>query len=68
MADQFPSAEVIGVDLSPIQSLWIPPNLRFVVDDFEDEWMNGDNYDLVHLRSISPIVKDMQKLLERCLE
>lgn len=26
MADSFPSAEVIGTDLSPIQPRWIPPN------------------------------------------
>ena len=26
MADRFPSAEVIGTDLSPIQPTWVPPN------------------------------------------
>ncbi|KAL7266005.1 NAD(+) salvage pathway protein, partial [Rhizina undulata] len=38
MADQYPSAEVIGVDLSPIQPNWVPPSLKFEVDDIEDEW------------------------------
>ncbi|KAE8149547.1 S-adenosyl-L-methionine-dependent methyltransferase [Aspergillus avenaceus] len=33
IADEFPSAEVLGVDLSPIQAQWVPPNCRFVVDD-----------------------------------
>lgn len=27
-ADEFPSAEVIGTDLSPIQPSWVPPNLK----------------------------------------
>jgi methylase of polypeptide subunit release factors len=26
MADKYPSAEVLGIDLSPLQPKWIPPN------------------------------------------
>ncbi|KAL1965835.1 hypothetical protein VTN77DRAFT_5156 [Rasamsonia byssochlamydoides] len=37
-ADQHPSAEVIGVDLSPIQPSMVPPNSKFLVDDIESEW------------------------------
>ncbi|KAH8600963.1 S-adenosyl-L-methionine-dependent methyltransferase [Bisporella sp. PMI_857] len=32
-ADAYPSAEVIGLDLSPIQPQWLPPNLTFHIDD-----------------------------------
>lgn len=38
MADQHPSAEITGTDLSPIQPSWIPPNCRFEVDDMELPW------------------------------
>lgn len=38
MADQHPGASIIGTDLSPIQPKWVPPNCRFEVDDFEQEW------------------------------
>lgn len=31
MADQFPDAEVIGTDVSPMQPQWVPPNLRLSV-------------------------------------
>ncbi len=68
VADQYPSAEVIGIDLSPIQSTWVPPNVRFLVDDFEDEWMNGDDFDLVHLRSIAPIAKNIPKILQQSIQ
>ncbi|KAH8896810.1 S-adenosyl-L-methionine-dependent methyltransferase [Thozetella sp. PMI_491] len=68
VADQYPSAQVIGTDLSPIQSNWVPPNVQFLIDDFEDEWLNGDDFDLVHLRSIAPIAKDMPKLLRQSIE
>ncbi|KAK2748780.1 hypothetical protein FQN57_000361 [Myotisia sp. PD_48] len=37
-ADLYPSAEVIGNDITPIQPSNVPPNLKFVIDDIEDEW------------------------------
>ncbi|KAH7147923.1 S-adenosyl-L-methionine-dependent methyltransferase [Fusarium sp. MPI-SDFR-AT-0072] len=61
IADKFPSASVIGVDLSPIQPSWVPPNLKFLVDDIEDEWMHGGDFDFVHMRCISPWLKDEVK-------
>jgi hypothetical protein len=38
MADKFPDCEVIGTDLSPIQPAYVPPNCKFYVDNYEDEW------------------------------
>ncbi|KAH6950068.1 S-adenosyl-L-methionine-dependent methyltransferase [Fusarium avenaceum] len=32
-ADRYPDTEVIGTDLSPCQPQWVPPNLRFEIDD-----------------------------------
>jgi len=31
--DQFPEADIIGTDLSPIQPTLVPPNVRFFVED-----------------------------------
>ncbi|KIL85357.1 hypothetical protein FAVG1_11313 [Fusarium avenaceum] len=31
-ADEYPNAEVIGTDISPIQPSWVPPNLKFIPD------------------------------------
>jgi hypothetical protein len=60
VADLFPSAEVIGVDLSPVQPTYVPPNLRYIVDDIEEEsWGYGANFDLAHLRFMSPLLKDV---------
>jgi len=33
IADEFPTAQVIGTDLSPVQPALVPPNLNFYVDD-----------------------------------
>lgn len=64
MGDEYPGAEVIGIDLSPIQPPWVPPNVRFLVDDAEAPWLFGqDSLDLVHMRNMSTAIKDWDKLL-----
>ncbi|KAI9805752.1 MAG: hypothetical protein M1833_005245 [Piccolia ochrophora] len=51
VADQYPSATVIGTDLSPIQPRWVPPNVQFEIDDLESQWTYEPNkFDLIHTR------------------
>ncbi|KAI0549603.1 S-adenosyl-L-methionine-dependent methyltransferase [Xylaria curta] len=64
MADMYPSAEVLGVDLSPIQPPWIPSNCKFTIDDVEDTWENGQDWDFVHLRNMIPILRNPVQLLK----
>ncbi|KAI9148026.1 Secondary metabolism regulator LAE1 [Paramyrothecium foliicola] len=68
IADQFPSAEVIGLDLSPIQPAWVPPNVRFLIDDIEDEWVDENQYDFIHMRHSCAYLKDVDRLLRQCYE
>ncbi|KAI0440790.1 S-adenosyl-L-methionine-dependent methyltransferase [Xylaria telfairii] len=50
-ADQYPHAEVIGVDISPSQPQWIPPNLKFEIDDVTQPWTYAPNsFDYIHMR------------------
>ncbi|KAL1970930.1 hypothetical protein VTN77DRAFT_2764 [Rasamsonia byssochlamydoides] len=66
-ADEYPSAEVIGNDLSPIQPSMVPPNLRFLVDDIESEWTYENNpFDFIHARYLCYSIKDFRKLLRQC--
>lgn len=68
MAKKYPSAAVLGVDLSPIQPIWVPPNAKFVVDDFEDLWLHPrDHFDYVHVRHVMHSIKDRPLLLSRAL-
>lgn len=55
MADECPNAEVLGVDLSPIQPDWIPPNCKFYVDDYERQWTYREDeaFDYIHGRALS---------------
>jgi hypothetical protein len=68
VGEKYPSAEVTGLDLSPIQSVWVPPNVKFLVDDIEDTWLNGDDFDFVHLRNIIPILKSTVNTLKQAYE
>ncbi|KAF9873065.1 hypothetical protein CkaCkLH20_09575 [Colletotrichum karsti] len=59
-ADLFPSAEVIGIDLSPTQPAWVPPNVQFLIDDFEKEWSwPQDHFDYVHARNLEGCFADL---------
>ncbi|KAI1500204.1 S-adenosyl-L-methionine-dependent methyltransferase [Biscogniauxia marginata] len=68
MADKYPSAEVLGIDLSPIQPIWIPANCKFLLDDVEDTWENGHNWDFAHMRNMIPILRDPVKVLKDVFE
>ncbi|RDW66580.1 hypothetical protein BP6252_10215 [Coleophoma cylindrospora] len=66
--DRCPNASVLGLDLSPIQPLWVPPNVKFLVEDMEDAWVLATPFDLVHMRAITPILKNPTKVLASCYE
>ncbi|GME43346.1 putative methyltransferase domain-containing protein [Neofusicoccum parvum] len=68
MGDMYPSAEVIGVDLSPIQPNFVPPNVRFLVDDIESEWVYGAPFDLIHVRAMAPAIRDWPRVLGSALD
>ncbi|KAF2141606.1 uncharacterized protein K452DRAFT_351184 [Aplosporella prunicola CBS 121167] len=61
-ADEYPDCNVIGTDLSPIQSVWVPPNCHFLVDDVEAEWDENQTFDFVHGRTMSGCIKDWSNL------
>ncbi|KAJ9656390.1 hypothetical protein H2198_004968 [Neophaeococcomyces mojaviensis] len=49
MSEKYPQTQIVGVDLSPIQPEWAPENVRFEIDDVEDEWTWPENhFDLIH--------------------
>ncbi|RSL75873.1 hypothetical protein CEP52_017821, partial [Fusarium oligoseptatum] len=59
----FPSATVIGTDLSPIQPSWIPPNLTFEIEDCNLTWtFEPDSFDYVHLRYLFGSITDWNAL------
>ncbi|OTA98100.1 hypothetical protein M426DRAFT_326256 [Hypoxylon sp. CI-4A] len=62
-ADQFPGTDVIGVDISPQQPHWIPPNLRFEVDDVTQPWTyEPSSFDYIHMRWLVGAIPDWTSL------
>ncbi|UQC75849.1 methyltransferase domain-containing protein [Colletotrichum lupini] len=48
-----PEAEVVGVDLSPVQPGFTPPNVHYEIDDLEEEWSFSRKFDYVHSNEVS---------------
>jgi len=69
-ADLYPSAEVIGLDLSPIQPVWVPPNLRFQVDDVESPWVFPPSkpFDFIKMRAMGGSIADWPSLLQQAFD
>lgn len=67
--DKFPSAEVIGTDLSPIQPSWVPPNCSFEIDDAESDWTFKENsFDYIHARNLLCTIRDWPRLIKQCYD
>ncbi|RSL77924.1 hypothetical protein CDV31_017298, partial [Fusarium ambrosium] len=60
-ADDHPSAQVIGTDISPIQPEWVPPNLQFQMDDANLEWTFEERFELIHSRGMVGSITDWDK-------
>ena len=68
-ADENPQAEVTGVDLSPIQPAWMPPNCKFELDDLEQDWTYPmDAYDFIHSRNVLNSIADAPKYFRQALD
>jgi hypothetical protein len=54
---------VTGTDLSPIQPSWVPPNVRFEIDDANLPWTwRDDTFDYIHLRALMGSIVDWKAL------
>jgi hypothetical protein len=66
VGDEYPEAEIQGIDLSPIQPQWVPPNVQFMVDDAEAEWLfPAESLDYIHIRHMTSSIRDWPTLLSR---
>jgi SAM-dependent methyltransferase len=65
--DAFPGAEVFGTDLSPIQPSWVPPNVKFYIDDLESDWIYPpeEHFDFIHVREMVGAVADWDRLCQQ---
>lgn len=67
VADMYPSAHVIGVDIAPIQPKWVASNCQFEIDDVEETWTFRENsFDFIHFRDPLVVIRNWPRLMEQC--
>ncbi|KAJ5461204.1 uncharacterized protein N7458_002756 [Penicillium daleae] len=68
-AEKYPEAHIIGNDISAIQPNWVCPNVEFIVEDYEAEWLyKAESFDLIHARLLAGCVANWPQLLRRCYD
>ncbi|PMD34276.1 hypothetical protein L207DRAFT_588874 [Hyaloscypha variabilis F] len=67
-ARQFPKAQGLGTDLSPIQPDDVPKNCRFVVSDAEISWSFTEKFDFVHGRALLACFRDPRQVLSEAFD
>ncbi|KAK3321507.1 S-adenosyl-L-methionine-dependent methyltransferase [Cercophora scortea] len=67
-ADEHPESSVVGVDLSPIQPPFVPPNLQFLIDDLESEWTYTTPFDFIYMRLLCGSIKDWPNLFRQSFQ
>lgn len=66
VADKYPAAYVVATDLSPVQPVYVPPNVEFQIDDVEQEWsFQEDFFNLIHWRLMLASISDYPALFEK---
>ncbi|KAK1980052.1 S-adenosyl-L-methionine-dependent methyltransferase [Colletotrichum cereale] len=60
--EDHPDAKVVGVDLSPVQTEFVPPNVKFEVDDTEEPWTYHMSFDYIHTRAMTFFKQSLDSL------
>ncbi|KZL67675.1 methyltransferase domain-containing protein [Colletotrichum tofieldiae] len=63
--EEHPEAEVIGVDLTPVPTTFVPPNVKFEVDDVDEPWLYSQPFDYIHIRGMTSSIADWKKFLKQ---
>ncbi|EFQ25684.1 methyltransferase domain-containing protein [Colletotrichum graminicola] len=63
VGELLPNSEIIGNDLSANQPTWVPPNVKFEIDDVESPWVNAYKFDFIFCRYMVGAIADWPKLM-----
>ncbi|KAF6837099.1 TAM domain methyltransferase, partial [Colletotrichum plurivorum] len=66
--DEHPEAEVLGIDLSATWPSFMPPNVKFEIDDVEEPWTYSMPFDYIHSRMMGSSIGDWEEYLQRCFD
>ncbi|KAL4417403.1 hypothetical protein CABS03_00754 [Colletotrichum abscissum] len=60
------SSKVLGVDLSATQPDIVATNVKFEIDDIDEEWTYTTQFDYIHSRFMSSSIADWKAYLTKC--
>ncbi|KAH7382964.1 S-adenosyl-L-methionine-dependent methyltransferase [Cadophora sp. MPI-SDFR-AT-0126] len=63
-----PQSQVLGVDLSPVQPDFVPPNLSFQIDDIEEPWTYRQKFDFIYSRMMVGSLANVPRFFEQSFE
>ncbi|KDN62907.1 putative methyltransferase domain-containing protein [Colletotrichum sublineola] len=66
--EEHPEADVLGIDLSPPPLSFVPPNVKFVVDDAEEPWIYSQPFDYIHSRMMTGSIANWEKYVKTCFD
>ena len=66
-ADNHPESDALGVDVSPIQRKWVPPNCRFEIFDYNQTW-TFPKQDFVFIRLPFGSITHLRSFLEQVFD
>lgn len=61
VAGLFPGAQILGNDLSAVSPAWVPPNVKFEIDDVESPWVHAKPFDFIFSRYMAGSILDWPK-------
>ncbi|OAL18207.1 hypothetical protein AYO22_10785 [Fonsecaea multimorphosa] len=64
--DLHPEAIVLGVDVSPVQPNYVPPNVRFEVMDVGQQWVFSYQFDFIFSRFMTGAIADWRQFIRQC--
>ncbi|KAF9872040.1 methyltransferase domain-containing protein [Colletotrichum karsti] len=67
-ADLHPEATVTGVDLSPIQPDYVPPNCIFEIEDVERPWRWTIPFDFIFVRHMNACFESWETMLSQAFQ
>ncbi|PGG99606.1 hypothetical protein AJ79_08466 [Helicocarpus griseus UAMH5409] len=62
------SNKVIGNDIAASQPTTVPPNVRFEIDDIEQDWIYSSKFDFIHMRMMSGALRNWPRLMQQVFE
>lgn len=68
MGDNLPNSIVIGNDLSANMPAFVPPNVKFEVDDVENEWVYDQPFSYIFCRYMAASISDWPQLIRRTFD